>query len=127
MLASKAMIYLGCTMGLEVEILGIQTLSQMLGDNPWHSSPISNVANATARTVEEALDRVIAHFGGPGASLLADMRALDYSDYLVLDLERISAHRVPDALAILYGKLTLVPTANPSMIEASRDTSLQDW
>jgi|GEM_PF-2330168 hypothetical protein len=106
MLASKAMIYLGCTMGLEVEILGIPTLSLMLGDNPWHSSAISNVVNATAQTVEEALD---------------------YSDYLVLDPERISAHRVPDALAILYGKLTLVATANPSMIEASRDTSLQDW
>ena len=106
MLASKAMIYMGCTMGLEARILGIPTLSLMIGDNPWHSSAISNVANATAPTVEEALD---------------------YSDYLVLDPERVSAHRVPDALEILYGKLALVPTANPSTIEASRDTSLQDW
>ena len=98
MLASKAMVYMGCTMGLEVGILGMPTLSLMPGDNPWYSSAISNVANATAQTVEEALG---------------------YSDYLVLDPERISAHRVPDALAILYGKLALVPTADPSTIEVS--------
>ena len=127
MLASKAMIYTGSTTGLEVAVLGTPTLSLVPGDNLGHSSAISNVANATARTVEEALGRVIAHLGGSAASLLADMRALDYSDYLVLAPETLPARRVLDALAVLYGKLTLVPTSNPSTIEASRDAPLQDW
>jgi surface carbohydrate biosynthesis protein len=128
MLASKAMIHTGCTTGLEAAILGTPTLSLMPGNNPWHTSAISNLANPTARTVEEALDRVIAHLDdAAGADLRADMRELDYAYHLSVDPTTLSARRVVDALVGLHGRLDLMSTTNPPTIESSPNTPLQDW
>lgn len=128
MLASEAMVHTGCTTGLEAAILGTPTLSLMVGDNPWHGSAISNIANPTARTVAEALDRVIAHLDGTdGVSLLADMRELDYAYHLSTRPETLSARRVIEALVGLHETLDVTPIANSPTIEASRNTPLQDW
>ena len=54
---------------------------------------------------------MICHLDGAGVSLLADARQLDYSYYLDIDLETLSAHRVVDALVCLHGTLDTKPVA----------------
>jgi surface carbohydrate biosynthesis protein len=126
-LASKVMVHTGCTTGLEAALLGTPTLSLMPGDNPWHASAISNEANPTARTVDEALDRVISHLDGTGANLLRDMCQLDYAYYLDVDHATLSASRVIDALIRLHGTLDTRHGAIPHAIQPSPSGSLQDW
>ena len=125
--ASKAMIHTGCTTGLEAALLGTPTLSLMPGDNPWHASAISNVANPATRTVGEALDRVISHLDGASGSLLADARDLDFSYYLDFVSETLSSHRAVDALVRLHAKLDTKSAVKTQIIGLPKSAPLQDW
>jgi surface carbohydrate biosynthesis protein len=125
--ASKAMVHTGCTTGLEAAILGAPSLSLMPGDNPLHASMISNVANPVARTVGEALDRVISHLDGGGGSSLEDIRDLDFSYYLDFVSGMLSSHRAVDALIRLHANLDTKTAANTQIIGSSKISLLENW
>lgn len=105
-LASAVMVHTGCTTGLEAALLDKPALSLVPGENPWHWSAVSNVANPTARTINEALARVVAQLDGETSTLLNEMRTLDYSYYLDDGDGALSAVRVTDALQELAARIT---------------------
>jgi hypothetical protein len=76
----------------------------------------SNIANPIPRTVGDARDRVIFDLNGAGVSLLADARQLDYSYYLDIALETLSAHRVVGALICLHGTLDTKPATKTQIV-----------
>lgn len=102
-IGSSVMVHTGCTTGLEAAVLGAPALSLTPGDNRWHAISTSNVANPTAATAKDAVARVAAHLSGERSGLGAEMAAIDYSDYLDVSTEALSARRVVDSLATLHG------------------------
>jgi surface carbohydrate biosynthesis protein len=126
-LASDVMIHAGCTTGFEAALLDTPTLSLMPGENPWHASAISNIANPTARSSNEACERVISHLDGHRPGLLEEMHECDYSYFLHHDNNTLAANRIVGALAKLGERLSrsTVPWHEPAGAEPVKP--LQAW
>ncbi len=126
-LASSVMVHTGCTTGLEAALLDKPVLSLIPDDNPWHGSAVSNFANPTARVLDDALARIVGHLEGHSASLLDEMKRLDYSAYLEHDDTASSATRVVDALqGLAKGRLDDADRSIEGTWRGGR-TGLLDW
>jgi surface carbohydrate biosynthesis protein len=125
--ASTAVVHTGCTTGFEAALMGKPALSLVPGENLWHGAPVSNHANPTARTLDEALGRIFRHLDGLSPSLLDEMRALDYSHYLDHDPETLSATRVVDALQDLAGRLSVSEKPETADVWRQGKSETQVW
>jgi surface carbohydrate biosynthesis protein len=71
-LAADLVVHPGCTTGMEALILGVPTLSLMVGDSPVNDYYLSNKVNVTAPTAEAALAVIDQHM--KGADVLTGVR-----------------------------------------------------
>jgi surface carbohydrate biosynthesis protein len=126
-LASAVMVHTGCTTGLEAALLKKPALSLVPGENPWHGSAVSNVANPTARTIDEALARVIAQLDGETPTLLDEMRVLDFSRYIDDCDGALSADRVTDALQELAAGIADIDEQAFVEQDFRHEPRLLDW
>lgn len=113
--AARILVHSSSTTGLEAFLLGGRAMSLCTAESPWNGFFTSNLVNEIHRETETAAGAIFDLANGGGADTderQAFQRSL--SDHLLVDLDKLAAEHVVEALADLRDRHQMVAENNPS-------------